>query len=95
MKIQSRLVRKYKITNKNLKSWDYDIISSTDNPQFVNGKYPDQRVVTYDVKKPHKKLFTEDDLFVTDTFSFGTQIGQINLQSEYKVLALNFSITLY
>ena len=77
MKIQSRLVRKYKITNNILKSWDYDIISSTDNPQFVNGKYPDQRVVTYDVKKPHKKLFTEDDLFVTDTFSFGTQIGQI------------------
>ena len=59
--------------------WDYDIISSTDNPQFVNGKYPNQRVVTYDVKKPHKKLFTEDYLFVTDTFSFGTQIGQINL----------------
>ena len=23
--------------------------------------------------------FVEDDLFVTDTFSFGTQIGQINL----------------
>ena len=70
---------KHKITNKNLKPWDYDKISSTDNPQFVNEKYQDKRVVNYDVKKPHKKLFTEDDLFVTDTFSFGTQIGQINL----------------
>lgn len=57
--------------------FDYDIIASTDNPQFVNGKFPNQRVVTYTAKKPKKKLFTEDDLFVTDTFSFGTQIGQI------------------
>ena len=36
---------------------------------------PNQRVVTYNVKKPHKKLFTEEDLYTTDTFSFGTQIG--------------------
>lgn len=33
--------------------------------------------MTYTAKKPHKKLFTEEDLFKTDTFSFGTQIGQI------------------
>ena len=38
---------------------------------------PNQRVVTYNVKKPHKKLFIEEDLYTTDTFSFGTQIGQI------------------
>lgn len=33
--------------------------------------------VVYNAKKPHKKIFTEDDLFKTDTFSFGTRIGQI------------------
>jgi len=57
--------------------YDFDILATTNNEQFINGVYPDQRVVTYAVKKPVKKLFTEDDLFVTDTFSFGTQIGQI------------------
>ena len=55
-----------------------DIIATTDNKQFIEGRYPNQRVVTYKAKKPQKKLFTEQDLFVTDTFSFGTQIGQIN-----------------
>ena len=59
--------------------FDYDIIASTDNRNFVNGKFPNQRVVTYTAKKPKKKLFTEEDLFLTDTFSFGTQIGQINI----------------
>ena len=57
--------------------YDYDIVSSTDNQQFIKGKYKNQRVVTYNVKKPHKMLFTEEDLYRTDTFSFGTQIGQI------------------
>ena len=58
-------------------TFDFDIIASTDNRNFVNGKFPNQRVVTYTAKKPKKKLFTEEDLFLTDTFSFGTQIGQI------------------
>lgn len=57
--------------------YDYDIVSSTDSKQFVEGTFKNQRVVTYAAKKPHKKLFTEEDLFHTDTFSFGTQIGQI------------------
>lgn len=58
-------------------SYDYDIAATTSCGQFINGPYPNQRVVTYTAKKPHKKLFTEEDLFYTDTFSFGTQIGQI------------------
>lgn len=57
--------------------YDFDILASTDNEQFIKGRYNNQRVVTYAAKKPKKKLFTEDDLFITDTFSFGTQIGQI------------------
>ena len=55
--------------------YDFDIIATTNCDEFINGKYPNQRVVTYSAKKPHKKLFTEEDLFYTDTFSFGTQIG--------------------
>lgn len=57
--------------------YDFDILATTNNEQFIHGRYENQRVVTYSAKKPKKKLFTEDDLFVTDTFSFGTQIGQI------------------
>lgn len=57
--------------------YDFDILATTNNEQFIQGRYENQRVVTYSAKKPKKKLFTEDDLFVTDTFSFGTQIGQI------------------
>lgn len=68
--------------------YDYDIIFSTDNPNFINGRYPNQRVVTYQAKKPKKEIFRKEDgtfdreafdrkLFVTDTFSFGTKIGQI------------------
>lgn len=60
--------------------YDYDIIFTCDNPNFINGVYPDQRVVTYNAKKPHKKPareMTDLDLYNTDTFSFGTRIGQI------------------
>ena len=57
--------------------YDYDILATTNNEQFIDGPYKNQRVVTYAAKKPKKKLFTEEDLFLTDTFSFGTQIGQI------------------
>ena len=57
--------------------YDFDILFSSNNINFINGVYPNQRVVTYNAKKPHKKLFTEEDLFKTDTFSFGTRIGQI------------------
>lgn len=55
--------------------YDFDILATTNNLNFVNGPFPNQRVVTYTAKKPHKKLFTEEDLYSTDTFSFGTKIG--------------------
>ena len=61
--------------------YDFDIIATTDSKQFMDGRYPNQRVVTYTAKKPHKKLFTEEDLF-----SFGTQIGQIKNWSDYIVI---------
>ena len=67
--------------------YDFDILATTNNLNFVNGPFPDQRVVTYTAKKPHKKLFTEEDLYVTDTFSFGTKIGWCNLA--YNPLSAN------
>lgn len=57
--------------------YDFDIVSSTNNEEFINGIYKNQRVVTYTAKKPKKKIFTEEDLYKADTFSFGTKIGEI------------------
>ena len=72
--------------------YDFDILATTNNRNFINGVYPNQRVVTYDVRKPHKKLFDEEDLFVTDTFSFGNAIGQItNTTSTFVSMMAMFS----
>ena len=72
--------------------YDYDILSTTNNKNFINGVYPNQRVVTYSAKKPKKKLFTEEDLFITDTFSFGNAIGQItNTTSTFVGMMAMFS----
>ena len=57
--------------------FDMDIAATTNSKQVIYGKYRNQRVVTYTAKKPKKKLFTEEDLFTVDTFSFGTKIGAI------------------
>ena len=57
--------------------FDMDILATTNNIEFINGHYKNQRVVTYSAKKPEKKLFTEEDLYKVDTFSFGTKIGSI------------------
>ena len=76
--------------------YDYDIIFTCDNPNFINGVYPDQRVVTYNAKKPHKKPvreMTDLDLYNTDTFSFGTRIGQItNICSTFVIKKLIYRI---
>ncbi len=71
--------------------FDMDIAANLVRPEVINGKFPNQRVVTYQPKKPHKKIFTEDDLFFTDTFSFGTRIGQItNVSTTFCALIANF-----
>lgn len=57
--------------------FDMDIAATTNSKQVIYGKYRNRRVVTYTAKKPKKKLFTEEDLFTVDTFSFGTKIGAI------------------
>ena len=57
--------------------YDFDILATTNSEYFISNIIPNQRPVTYTAKKPHKKIFTEEDLYKTDTFSFGTQIGQI------------------
>lgn len=58
--------------------FDFDILFTSNNKEIINNKYEGQRVVTYKAPKPQKRPnLTEHDLFVSDTFSFGQQIGPL------------------
>ncbi len=61
--------------------FDMDILATTSNPVMINGVYKNELPVVYDVPKPEKFLFTEDDLYHADTFSFGSIIGSITNKS--------------
>lgn len=39
--------------------------------------YKNQKPITYDIPKPFKKLFTEDDLYKADVQTFGSLIGPL------------------
>ncbi len=72
---------------------------------MIDGVYKDELPVVYNPPKPEKKLFTEDDLYKADTFSFGSIIGQItnkgsnayamlpNIEKEYGKDSLEYTIT--
>lgn len=57
--------------------FDYDIVSSTNNPVMIRSVYKNQKPVTYDIPKPFKKVFTEDDLYTADVKTFGSLIGPL------------------
>lgn len=59
--------------------FDFDIIATT--PDTVDYVYEGELPITYNPPKPEKIIFTEDDLFKSDKFSFGSIIGQITNKS--------------
>lgn len=73
--------------------FDYDIVASTNNPVMIRSVYKNQNPVTYDIPKPFKKVFTEEDLYTADVKTFGSLIGPLTnrgtsivaLISEYKL----------
>jgi hypothetical protein len=69
---------------------DYDILATTSNAQIIEGICKDVLPVVYDPPKPEKIIFTKDDLFNADKFSFGSIIGQITNKSSnaYALLPL-------
>jgi hypothetical protein len=85
---------------------DYDILATTSNQEIVNGVYKDEIPVVYTPPKPQKIVFTEDDLYYADTFSFGSIIGSItnkssngyallpNLEKKYGKISDEYKITL-
>lgn len=60
---------------------DYDILATTSNKEIINGVYKDELPVVYTPPKPNQIVFTDDDLFKADTFSFGSIIGSITNKS--------------
>ena len=61
--------------------FDMDILASTPNKTMIKGVYRNELPVVYDAPKPKKFVFTEDDLYESDTFSFGSIIGSITNKS--------------
>lgn len=61
--------------------FDFDILATTSNETMINGVYKDEVPVVYKAPKPQNILFTEDDLYKSDTFSFGSIIGSITNKS--------------
>lgn len=61
--------------------FDFDILATTSNLTMIKGVYRDELPVVYDAPKPKKIKFKEDDLYKSDTFSFGSIIGSITNKS--------------
>lgn len=61
--------------------YDLDIAASTAESVVVDNTYPDELTMVYDVPKPQKILFTEEDLYKADLFGFGSIIGSITNKS--------------
>jgi len=61
--------------------FDYDFLSSTSNSVIVNSTYENELPIVYEAPKPKKIIFTENDLFNADKFTFGSIIGAITNKS--------------
>lgn len=80
--------------------FDYDIVASTNNPVMIRSVYKNQKPVTYDIPKPFKKVFTEEDLYIADEKTFGSLIGPLTnrgtsivaLISEYRKKVEQFGL---
>jgi len=60
---------------------DYDILATTSNQEIINGVFKNELPVVYSPPTPEKIIFTDEDLYEADTFSFGSIIGSITNKS--------------
>ncbi|MBY6842783.1 hypothetical protein [Clostridium botulinum] len=70
--------------------FDYDFLSSTSNGVLIESVYEDELPVVYQAPKPEKIIFTNDDLFKSDKFTFGSIIGAITNKSTTGHALLNY-----
>lgn len=59
----------------------FDILATTSNKTMIKGVYKNDLTISYNPEKPEKILFTENDLYKSDTFAFGSIIGSITNKS--------------
>jgi len=62
-------------------TFDFDFLSTTSNSVIVNSTYENELPIVYEAPKPKKIIFTNDDLFNADKFTFGSIIGAITNKS--------------
>lgn len=60
---------------------DFDILATTSNQEIIDSVFKDELPVVYEPPTPEKLVFTDDDLYKADTFSFGSIIGSITNKS--------------
>ncbi len=60
---------------------DFDILATTSNKVIIDSVYENEYPVVYEPPKSQKILFTEEDLYNADIFSFGSIIGSITNKS--------------
>ncbi|MCA1021625.1 RNA dependent RNA polymerase [Halobacillus litoralis] len=61
--------------------FDYDIIATTSDKTVISSVFQDELPVVYDPPKAEKTAITEEKLYKSDLFSFGSIIGQITNRS--------------
>lgn len=57
--------------------WDMDFLSTTSNNVIIESLFKDEYPVCYEPPKVEPTLFTDRDLYISDTFTFGSVIGSI------------------
>jgi hypothetical protein len=85
---------------------DFDILATTSNQEIINGVFKNELPVVYDPPTPEKLVFTDEDLYRADTFSFGSIIGSItnkssngyallsNIEKQYGIDSREYKMTL-
>jgi hypothetical protein len=70
--------------------YDYDIIASTSNEIVIEGVHKGQLPIVYEPPKAEKKDITPHNLYLADTFTFGSIIGAITNKTKnmYALLPL-------
>lgn len=61
--------------------FDFDILASTSNEILINSVYKNENPVVYEPPTPKKIIITDEDLYKSDLFSFGSIIGAITNKS--------------
>ncbi|MDD3171723.1 MAG: hypothetical protein PHO86_05325 [Bacilli bacterium] len=95
----------HEVVNFGGADFDFDILATTSNECMIHGVYKDELPVVYNPPKPEKILFTDEDLYKADLFSFGSIIGSItnkgsngyallpNLEREYGKDSEEYKVT--